>query len=68
MVERCLDNPDKLIQNEELRAVKKINKRVLVVIYRVEKGDKLVITQPLSRPFFISKVRGFLNSSSSLFS
>jgi len=44
IVEQCLDNPDKLIQGEEMRAVKKINEKVLVVIYKVEKADKLVIT------------------------
>ncbi len=57
MVERCLDNPDKRIQNEELRAVKKINEKVLVVIYRVEKGDRLVITA-----FISSKISKYLHN------
>ena len=28
IVEQCLDNPDKLIQDKEMRAVKKINESV----------------------------------------
>jgi len=55
-VEQCLDSPDKPIQNGEMRFVKEINQKVLAVIYKVEKGDKLVMTA-----FVSSKISKYLS-------
>ena len=49
LVELCLKNPDKREELEGVyRCVKKINNKVVVVIYRQESGMIIVITTYLS--------------------
>lgn len=43
-VEACITNPDKIIENEEFKCVKKLNNKLLIVVYRIEAGTITVIT------------------------
>ncbi len=53
----CIKNPDKIeALNDTVRAVKRIDNKVLVVIYRHEGGSVLVITAYKS-----SKVKKYLS-------
>ena len=46
LVEECLENPDKtiLLRENTHRCIKKINDRVLVVIYKINNDTILIIT------------------------
>ena len=45
LVEECLEKPDRtLLEEDTYRCIKKINDRVLVVIYRKDNDTILVIT------------------------
>ena len=43
-VEACLKGPDRIIEDKESKCVKKLDNKVLVVVYRVEAGAIIVIT------------------------
>ena len=45
LVEECLENPDRtLLEEDTYKCIKKINDRVLVVIYRKNADSILIIT------------------------
>jgi len=43
-VEECLENPDRTVRNDVVRAFRKLNNKLLVVVYKTLNGEKLVIT------------------------
>ncbi|BES82194.1 DUF4258 domain-containing protein [Pyrodictium abyssi] len=43
-VEDCLDDPDRILEVEELKCVKRLNGKVLVVVYRKDADAVVVIT------------------------
>lgn len=43
-VEACLNNPDKIIENNETKCIKKLGNKALIVVYRMEAGAIIVIT------------------------
>lgn len=55
MIEECLNKPDKVVLGEELLAVKKIDDKALVVVFKKENNDNVVITV-----FITSKIHKYL--------
>ncbi len=43
-IEACLNNPDKIIENNESKCVKKLNDKALIVVYKLEADTVIVIT------------------------
>ena len=43
-IETCLNNPNKVIEDKESRCIKKLNDKVLIVVYRMEADAIIVIT------------------------
>jgi len=43
-IEACLDDPDRIIEDEEYKCVKKLNDKALIVVYRIEADAITVIT------------------------
>ncbi len=54
-VERCLEDPDRTVENEEAKAVRKLNDKLLVVVYKKLDREKLVITA-----YKTSKIKRYL--------
>ena len=43
-VEQCLEDPDKTIKDDIVKAVRKLNNKLLAVVYKTLNSEKLVIT------------------------
>jgi len=54
-VEACLNDPDRIIEDEEYKCVKKPNDKALIVVYRMEAGAITVITA-----YYTSKLYKYL--------
>jgi len=54
-VEACLDDPDRIIEDEEYKCVKKLNDKALIVVYRMEADAITVITA-----YYTSKLYKYL--------
>jgi len=54
-VEACLDDLDRIIEDEEYKCVKKLNDKALIVVYRMEADAITVITA-----YYTSKLYKYL--------
>ena len=55
-VDECLKSPDIVLRNDVYKAVKKLNNKLLVVVYRVLNEEKLIITA-----YKTSKIKKYLS-------
>ncbi|RLE81577.1 MAG: hypothetical protein DRJ36_01225 [Thermoprotei archaeon] len=54
-VKSCLEKPDKIIENEVLKAIKKIDNKILVVCYKKAGEEAVIITA-----YITSKIKKYL--------
>jgi len=54
-VEACLDDPDRIIEDEKYKYAKKLNDKALIVVYRIEADAITVITA-----YYTSKLYKYL--------